>query len=115
MSALRGKARPQQIERICQARACGASSGASDEALERIGQASGQGRLKEEGGGAVGGELDGGVAHVHELGWDVALPQGSEALIPDDVAEGSEGAERMERIGDRAGLQLEAYFDDVER
>ena len=48
--------------------------------------------MKEHGGLAVAGELDGVVADVEQLGGDVSLPEASEALRPEDVPDGGQGA-----------------------
>ena len=78
-------------------------------------------RLQEDGGGPVRGELHGGVADVHELGGDVALPEARDALVAKDVGEGAEGAavgwggaERVEGVGEGVGLELEADLNDIE-
>ena len=62
--------------------------------------------MEEEGGGAVSGELNGSVTHIHELGRDVALPEPGESLVLEDVLEGRDGAaiggcvaEGEERVG----------------
>lgn len=123
VSPLSGESRPQQVERVCHARGGRSGDGAGDERLGRVGQAAvlGQRRLQKDGRGAVGGELGGRVADVHELGGDVALPEPREALVLEDVLDGVDGAavgggfaEGGEGVGEGVWLELEADLDDVE-
>lgn len=121
--ALGGEPRPQQVKRVRHARGSRSGDGAGDKRLGRVGQAAvlGQRGLQKDGRGAVGGELGGRVADVHELGRDVALPEPREALVLEDVLDGVDGAavgggfaEGGEGVGEGVWLELEADLDDVE-
>lgn len=123
MPPLGGEARPQQVERIRHARGSRSGDGAGDKRLGRVGQAAvlGQRGLQKDRRGAVGGELGGRVADVHELGGHVALPEPREAFVPEDVLDGVDGAavgggfaEGGEGVGEGVWLELEADLDDVE-
>jgi hypothetical protein len=72
--------------------------------------------LEEDGGEAVGGELERGVGDVEGFGGDVAFPEGWEAFFAADAEEGVEGAAVEGGVGGggEVGLELEADFDDVE-
>lgn len=128
VGALGGEAGAQQVEGVGHGGGGGARRGAGDEALGGVGQLDGQLGLEEEGDGAVGGKLRCGVADVHELRGDVALPKGRDALIAKYVGEGGKGAlVCVLRGGGRglgaggedllklSGLELETDFYDVER
>lgn len=122
MTALCSKTCAEEIEGVCKARSGGAGGGAGNEALGGIGEAVLEGILEEKGGGTVGGKLYGGVADIHQLGRDVALPKSGDALMLDDVLEGCESAaisrcvaEGEEGIGEGVRLELKADLDDVER
>lgn len=121
MSPLGGESRSQQVERVRDARSSRPGDGAGNERFGRVGQAPGQRGLQEDGRGAVGGELSGRIAHVHELCGDVALPQTREALMLEDVLDGVDGAavggsfaEGGQGVGERVWLELEADLDDIE-
>lgn len=120
MSPLSSEARPQQVQRVRSPRGRSSRYGAGDKRLRRVGHARGQRGLQEDGGGAVRGELDGRVAHVHQLGGHVALPQAREAFMPEDVLDGADGAavggcfaQGGQGVGERVRLELEADLDDV--
>lgn len=74
---LSGKACTQEVERVC-GRCCEtACDSAADEGFEAVWQAdSGWSGLKERGGCAVEGELDGAVGYVEEFGGYVTFPEG---------------------------------------
>lgn len=125
--ALRGEARAEEVEGVGRGGGAGAGAGASKEGLGGAGEgAGGAGEaLEEEGGLPVGGEVDGVVADVEELGGDVAFPEGGKAFLVEDGAEGTEGAgvdgaaaavgvAGGEGVGEGVGLELEADLDYVE-
>lgn len=120
MSPLGGEPRPQQVQRVRSPRGRSPGDGAGDKRLCRVGHARGQRGLQEDGGGAVRGELDGRVAHVHKLGGHVALPQAREPFMLEDVFDGADGAavggrlaQGGQGVGERVRLELEADLDDV--
>lgn len=124
--ALRGEARAQEVEGVGRGGGGGAGGGAGEEGLGGAGEGVGGGGevLQEEGGLSVGGEVDGVVEDVEELGGDVAFPEGGEAFLVEDGAEGAEGAEvggaaavggaGGKGVGEGVGLELEADLDYVE-
>lgn len=124
--ALRGEARAQEVEGVGRGGGGGAGAGAGEEGLGGAGEGVGWGgeALQEEGGLSVGGEVDGVVEDVEELGGDVAFPEGGETFLVEDGAEGAEGAgvdglavgvvAGGEGVGEGVGLELEADLDYVE-
>lgn len=121
MSSLGGESRSQQVKRVCDTRSSRAGDCAGEKRLCRVGQPPGQRSLQEDGRGAVGGELGGRIAHVHELCRDVALPQTRKAFMLEDVLDGVDGAavgggfaEGGQGVGEGVWLELEADLNDVE-
>lgn len=122
--ALRSEPCPQQVQGIRSRRGCCAGCRARDEGLGRLWYATfAEGALEQLRRAAVGRELNGAVADIHQLGGHIALPQARKSLISEDVFDRGQSAlvDRSaanvlmsQRVGERMCLQLETNLDDIE-